>query len=642
MSAPPDLPWSEANQQLLAAELARLRSRLLGEDTQAIEPGLSEARAALSEPAAIDQLSERFGLSSFERDLLLLCAGVEMDAQLATACATASGAPSRQFVTFGLGLTFLADPHWSACTPVRPLRRWRLLELKDEQALSNSRLSIDERVLHYLAGVNYLDPRLRPLLRAHPLPAAIADAHSEVAESIVQALSTGEGAPLAVQLTGDDAAGQKDVAAVVADRLGMQLHVLRAAAIPSGLQELEALAVLWYREAALLGSALLISCDDATAGTAIASQLAERQGGLVFVSAREALAVDRSSLRFTINKPGAADQKALWIQALGTEVSRLNGALDGVATQFHLSADTILHTGEALRVSLPSTPTPDAALWQACRDSVRSKLDDLSQRVDSSAQWDDLILPESHKTTLRQIAAHVKHRFQVYDDWGFAGKGARGLGISALFAGESGTGKTMAAEVLANELHLDLYRIDLSSTVSKYIGETEKNLRRLFDAAEDSGAILLFDEADALFGKRSEVKESLDRYANIEVSYLLQRMEAYRGLAILTTNQKSALDTAFARRLRFIVPFSFPDQTQREQIWRGVFPTATPLGDIDYGKLARLSIAGGSIRNIALNAAFLAAQAEQPIGMTHLLGAARGEASKRERPFSDAETRGWV
>ena len=242
----------------------------------------------------------------------------------------------------------------------------------------------------------------------------------------------------------------------------------------------------------------------------------------------------------------------------------------------------------------------------------------------------------------RQIAAHLKHRFEVYDSWGFAGKGARGLGISALFAGESGTGKTMAAEVLANELHLDLYRIDLSSTVSKYIGETEKNLRRLFDAAEDSGAILLFDEADALFGKRSEVKDSHDRYANIEVSYLLQRMEAYLGLAILTTNQKSALDTAFARRLRFSVQFAFPDQAQREQIWRCVFPSATPRGNIDYAKLSRLSVAGGSIRNIAINAAFLAAQAREPIEMSHLLGAARGEAAKRERPLSDAEIKGWV
>jgi SpoVK/Ycf46/Vps4 family AAA+-type ATPase len=252
------------------------------------------------------------------------------------------------------------------------------------------------------------------------------------------------------------------------------------------------------------------------------------------------------------------------------------------------------------------------------------------------------VLPGPQKATLRQIAVHVKHRFAVYDGWGFAGKGARGLGISALFAGESGTGKTMAAEVLANELHLDLYRIDLAAAVSKYIGETEKNLKRVFEAAEDSGAILLFDEADALFGKRSEVKDSHDRYANIEVSYLLQRMEAYRGLAILTSNLKNALDTAFMRRLRFVVQFPFPDAQQRELIWRGIFPAATPLEGVDCAKLARLNVAGGGIRNIAMNAAFLAAAAGSPVAMPHLLQAARSEAAKRERALSDAETRGWV
>jgi SpoVK/Ycf46/Vps4 family AAA+-type ATPase len=200
----------------------------------------------------------------------------------------------------------------------------------------------------------------------------------------------------------------------------------------------------------------------------------------------------------------------------------------------------------------------------------------------------------------------------------------------------------MAAEVLAHALDLDLYRIDLSAVVSKYIGETEKNLRRIFDAAEEGGAILLFDEADALFGKRSEVKDSHDRYANIEVSYLLQRMEAYRGLAILTTNLKSALDTAFLRRIRFIVQFPFPDATQRQQIWERIFPRTTPTDGLDYSRLAQLSVAGGNIRNIALNAAFLAAGADGPIRMEHLLQAARNEYAKLERTLTDAEIRGWA
>jgi SpoVK/Ycf46/Vps4 family AAA+-type ATPase len=216
------------------------------------------------------------------------------------------------------------------------------------------------------------------------------------------------------------------------------------------------------------------------------------------------------------------------------------------------------------------------------------------------------------------------------------------LGISALFAGASGTGKTMAADVLARELRLDLYRIDLSSVVSKYIGETEKNLRRVFDAAEAGGAILLFDEADALFGKRSDVKDSHDRYANMEVSYLLQRMEAYRGLAILTTNLKDALDTAFLRRIRFIVRFPFPDATQRAEIWQRIFPSQTPTEDLDVKKLAKLNVAGGNIRNIALNAAFFAADAGEPVGMKHLLQAAQSEYVKLERPLTDTEVKGWV
>jgi SpoVK/Ycf46/Vps4 family AAA+-type ATPase len=230
---------------------------------------------------------------------------------------------------------------------------------------------------------------------------------------------------------------------------------------------------------------------------------------------------------------------------------------------------------------------------------------------------------------------------QVYENWGFAAKSARGLGISALFSGASGTGKTMAAEVLANELQLDLYRIDLSQVVSKYIGETEKNLRRVFDAAEQGGAILLFDEADALFGKRSEVKDSHDRYANVEISYLLQRMEAYRGLAILTTNLKDAIDTAFMRRIRFVVAFPFPDAAQRAEIWRRVFPSQTPTEGLDVERLSRLSLAGGNIHNIAMYAAFLAADAHQPVEMSHLLHAARAEYSKLEKPLSEAEIGGW-
>jgi SpoVK/Ycf46/Vps4 family AAA+-type ATPase len=281
-------------------------------------------------------------------------------------------------------------------------------------------------------------------------------------------------------------------------------------------------------------------------------------------------------------------------------------------------------------------------LWDSCRLQARPRLEDLAQRLEPAATWDDLVLPEPECQLLREIAAQVRQRVKVYEVWEMGKRSGTGLGISALFAGASGTGKTLAAEVLAHELRLDLYRIDLSQVVSKYIGETEKNLRRVFAAAETGGAVLLFDEADALFGKRSEVKDSHDRYANIEVSYLLQRMESYRGLAILTTNLREALDSAFLRRIRFLVQFPFPDLARRREIWRRMFPPKLPTEGLDFSKLARLNVAGGNIRNIALNAAFLAADAGESVRMVHLLRAAHSEYAKLEKSLTEAEVGGWV
>jgi SpoVK/Ycf46/Vps4 family AAA+-type ATPase len=266
-------------------------------------------------------------------------------------------------------------------------------------------------------------------------------------------------------------------------------------------------------------------------------------------------------------------------------------------------------------------------------------MDRLAEKLDVKATWDDIVLPEQEATLLRQIVAQVRVRARVYDDWGFRARMNRGLGISALFGGDSGTGKTMAAEVLADELNLDLYRIDVSAVVSKYIGETEKNLRQVFDAAEDGGAILFFDEADAIFGKRSEVKDSHDRYANIEINYLLQRMEGYRGLAILATNMKSALDQAFLRRLRFIINFPFPAAAERRRIWEKIFPPATPVEGLDLERLARFNLTGGSICNIALNASFLAADAGTSVTIKQVLEATRSEFRKLERSVNEADFR---
>jgi SpoVK/Ycf46/Vps4 family AAA+-type ATPase len=278
-------------------------------------------------------------------------------------------------------------------------------------------------------------------------------------------------------------------------------------------------------------------------------------------------------------------------------------------------------------------------LWSGCLASTRPQLDSLAQRLNPKATWNDIVLPPEETNLLQQIAEQIRQRSQVYQHWGFDKRMNRGMGISALFAGESGTGKTMAAEVIANDLQLHLYRIDLSAVVNKYIGETEKNLRRLFDAAEDGGAILFFDEADALFGKRSEVRDSHDRHANIEVNYLLQRMESYRGLAILATNLKSSIDQAFMRRLRFIVNFPFPGVAERQVMWEKVFPPQTPTEDLDFNRLARLNLTGASIHNVALNAAFLAAQGGTPVTMAQVLAAARSEFRKLDRPVNEADFR---
>ncbi len=636
--------WCDANQAYLVAEFSRLKLRLGAEHDERVVAALVEAAdAELSAPAAIDTLSGLFGLSAFERDLLLLAAGVEMDADLGRVCAAALGqsqAPRPQ-ATFGLALAALEHSHWSALAALAPLRRWRLLEVDDSAGLVNGRLRIDERVLHYLAGVNYLDPRLQPLLSPVPAPQVMAGTHRHICQSVLERLREPSSSYPVVLLSGDDVDGQADVAAEVAVHLHVQLYRAQAEDLPGSPAEADAFATLWQREAALLGAILLIHCQDGTPAKAVA-YLADRSGSPLFIAGRDVPSCKRATIRFTVNKPDGAEQKQLWQQVLGPATVRMNGMLDGVASQFSLSARAIAIAGAGLRDVAESGSQADSALWKACRSVSRSRLEDLAQRLDPVAGWNDLVLPEAQQRTLRQIAAHAKHRLMVYQHWGFAGKGVRGLGITALFAGESGTGKTMAAEVLANELRLDVYRIDLSGVVSKYIGETERNLRRVFDAAETSGAMLLFDEADALFGKRSEVRDSHDRYANIEVSYLLQRMEAYRGLAILTTNMKAALDVAFSRRLSFVVQFPFPDQHQRELIWSRIFPAAAPLEPLDYAKLARLSMSGGNIRSIALNAAFLAADEGAAVGMRHLLQAAHTEAAKRERPLSDAETRGWV
>jgi ATPase family associated with various cellular activities (AAA) len=631
-----DTSWLEANQSFLVAEFGRLRSRLdrnLAPEGPTAEPGPVE----MTEPPAINRLKDLFGLSDFERDTLLLCAGVEMDARLAALCAEAQGHAQRSYVTFGLATATLPDPHWSALAPSRPLRRLRLIDVDPGHGLSAAPLRIDERILHYLAGVNVLDARMEPILQPYPAQEWIADSHRDAAARFSRTLRWTP--PPVIQLSGDDPDGQLDAAAHAVQEGGWRLFIVHEAELPPLGPELNQFILLWEREARLLSATLLLRRSSGALSGA-ARHAAERLAGPLFLSSAEADRLDRPSLRFDVNKPPPAEQKRLWRRALGPRSETLDGALNDLSEQFRLSAKAIFANGAFAESE--KAPLDGAGLWDACRALARPKLENLAQRIIPAAGWDDLVLPEQQLQTLRQLADQVRHRMQVYETWGFSDKGRRGLGVTALFAGESGTGKTLAAEVLARELKLDLYRIDLSQLVSKWIGESAKNMKQVFDAGEEGGVLLLFDEADALFGKRSEVKDSHDRYANIDVGYLLQRMETFQGLAILTTNLKSSLDRSFQRRLRFTVTFPFPDATQREAIWDRIFPGKASTSGLQPKRLAQLNMTGGNIRNIGLNAAFLAATAGQPIRMPHILRAAQTEADKIERPLADSEIRGWV
>lgn len=609
-----------------------------------------QAAAEMDPPPALLLLTQRLGLSQFEQQVLILCLGMELDTGVAGLCARCQKDTGRAYPTFALAFSLFEGAAWDALSPERPLRYWRLIEITQPggQPLTTSALRADERIVNYNKGLNYLDDRLLPLLTPidqQPPGMDLPPSHRDTVETIIRGLKlvdANRSLPI-VQLLGADAASKQLVAGEVASSVGLQLYRMPAMLLPTQPADIETLARLWQRESLLLPLALYLDtlgygAEAVAAGpSSPVTRLLERMEGAVFLDAREGwLGLHKLAVTVDITKPSAAEQAAVWESALGLAAKESPAQL---AAQFNLSFPAIRQLArDALSEQTDRAPLHNR-LWEACLASTRPQLDILAERINPKATWDDIVLPDAESSLLHHIAEQVAQRTTVYEKWGFGEKMSRGLGISALFSGDSGTGKTMAAEVIANELRLNLYRIDLSAVVSKYIGETEKNLRRMFDAAENGGAILFFDEADALFGKRSEVRDSHDRYANIEINYLLQRMEAYRGLAILATNMKSALDTAFLRRLRFIVRFPFPGAAERKAIWQRVFPQDMPKNVLDYDRLARLNVTGGHIHNVAINAAFLAARAGSPVTMALVLEAARAEFRKIERPINEADFR---
>ena len=645
-----DASWESRNGLFLSAALRWLRA-LLGRQVQATDPGaadeqldqaiaeMAELAAGMDPPAALAILATRFSLSRFEEEILLLCAAMELDTRIAGLCAQAQGDASRPFPTFALALTVFADAAWDALSPERPLRYWRLIEISQApgQPLTGSALRADERIVNFLKGLNVLDDRLSPMLRAFDdpaldllLPASTEATVARVVQRLHQPVQP-DGASV-VQLVGSDTDSKTLVAQHVAARLDVELYRLPAELLPDQVGELETLSRLWHRETLLRPVGLYLDGDELEAPTAQETQRVDRflsrAAGITLLAVRDSWPVaGRAGAVVDVHRPTPAEQKAAWTAALGRDAGEAPALLSG---QFDLSLRTIDDIAR-------SAPTDEEELWDACLAHTRPRMESLAERLEPKATWNDIVLPAAELKLLTQLAAQVRNRSTVYDGWGFRNKMTRGLGITALFAGQSGTGKTMAAEVIANDLRLALYRIDLSAVMDKYVGVTEKNLRRVFDAAENGGAVLFFDEADALFGKRSEVKDNLDRFGNIQINYLLQRMEAYRGLAVLATNLKSALDPAFMRRLRFIVDFPYPGATERRTIWAKVFPQDMPLAVLDLDRLARLNLTGGSIHNIALNAAFLAAASASAVTMPIVLEAARIEFRKLEKPINEAD-----
>ncbi len=661
--------WLEANGRFMAAAVAWVRALLrrgvadqaarrpdwrsrvgVGrspDDSVSAEAAMVAAAQTMTPPPALFILADRLGLSPFERSVLLLCAAMELDTSVAGLCAQAQGDPARPYPTFALALSLFDNAAWDVLSPERPLRRWRLVEIAQTSGtpLTVSPLRADERIVNYLKSVTYLDDRLGALLE--PLAAAegrLPPSQEGAAQRAVRDWRTVDPSqpPPPIQLLGSDAHSKRAVAARMGEMLGLRLLRLDPALLPTAPTDLDAFARLWQREARLLPVALYLDADGADAAHAVnVDRLIARSEGPVLLAARQLWPnTDGASVTVDVEKPTPAEQADVWREALGANAGDLPEAM---AAQFNLNAGAIVELTRRAQAQASDSEAGavglNERLWDAARGVSRPRLDSLARRLIPRATWDDIVLPQAETALLHAMADQVGQRAKVYRRWGFADRMNRGFGITVLFAGPSGSGKTMAAEVLASHLRLDLFRIDLSTVVSKYIGETEANLRRVFDAAEDGGAILFFDEADALFGKRTEVKDSHDRYANIEIDYLLQRMEAFGGLAILATNMKSALDAAFLRRLRFVLDFPFPGLPERSAIWRRAFPLATPTQGLDFDRLARLNVTGGHIAVIALNAAFQAARAGGPVTMPIVLNAARIEYRKLGRPVNEAAFR---
>ncbi len=649
----------------------------LAEELTRIDRRIEQRRAASAEHGiflALPRLSSLFQLDAFEERCLVICLAPELDRKYEKIYSFLQDDVTRKQPSVDLVLDLLRRTMpeklaaRSAFDPEAPLIRNRLLEIMDcamEGAgpLLGRLLKLDDRIVGYLLDAEGLDPRLAHLVRISP-PAAAAltgpdpdDLQQRIGALAESTLGTQPSRRrLFLHVRGRYGSGRRSLAESVSGRLGLSLVSADTGRMLAASEPWEELIWRLCREAVLLPAAICIEdfdqlLNDVPAARRLLAELAEAARcccRIAFLLGREpwsprSLFQDDIFFAIECRIPSAADRCRLWRRELRRDGSRLDTTeLSELAGKFRFTPGQIRDAAIAAEGFVRWRGDGDmtrADLHAACRAQSNRKLGTLASKIEPVYSWADIVLPEDQLEQLRELAAHVRYVQLVMSGWGFAAKHSLGRAASALFAGPSGTGKTMAAEIVADDLALDLYKIDLSAVVSKYIGETEKNLDRIFREAEDSNAILFFDEADALFGKRSEVKDAHDRFANIEIAYLLQKMEECEGVVILATNLKKNMDSAFVRRLRFIIDFPFPEEEHRERIWRGIFPAAAPVSDsVDFSLLARkLKITGGNIKNISLRAAYLAAARAGVIDMDMLFTAAKRELQKIGRVFRESD-----
>lgn len=609
----------------------------------------------------LDNLCELFGLSDFDRQLIVLCVGMELDAELPALCMALT---QQAYPSMALALTCLHG-HCSAMAPEAPLVYFQLIQqVQDNNNFIRRKLAISEWALYYLSGNPIQDPSLSTLLHPVPLDEPLLPTQTRSAQQLSESLLYSGGnpteSPVVVQLIASAVEDTRQVAAIAAKNEARQLTEFSLYQLPLRADEQKGLLRILEREIISRQQRVLIDCQRLVAGGDAPTDTHRLknwldcfirdlpQGFILYASAQIDLPQTKIHYQHLPALP-REDQLALWQHCLPARGNKeMNETLSALASHYNLSgrqvrtiarSASMKHKGDTDNIS---TGELQESLWQFSREQSQQNLQGLARVISpGKLTWEDLVLADKEKNSLQSLVSQCKQRQQVYHQWGFGKQGSYGLGICALFAGGSGTGKTMAARIIASMLKLDLYHVDLSSVVDKYIGETEKKLDKLFQAAENSGAVLLFDEADALFGKRTNVQDAKDRYANMGVSFLLQRMERYSGLSILTTNLRGAMDTAFTRRLRFIVQFPFPCDRDRQKIWQCMIPADAPTENIDYEKLGRLVLAGGAIRNITLQAAFMAAEMRQPITMQCLYQAVRQEYIKAEKTLDVKLVSDW-